>query len=212
MKISKLFTALALVGGLVVSSVAGASTSFSLFTSNGNDDVSSQLVMETSAGAGNEVFFTFFNNVGIASSITDVYFDLGSASSFTLGGMSIGSQSAGVDFSMGATPGNVPSGNTIGFSADTGLTADSNTPIVSNGINQLGEFLTISAFLTSGTYDALLSDLRSGMFRVAMHVQSIGANGGSDGYVTTTVPLPAAAWLFGSALLGFVGFSVRRKA
>lgn len=29
---------------------------------------------------------------------------------------------------------------------------------------------------------------------------------------TPAVPLPAAAWLFGSALLGFVGFSVRRRA
>jgi hypothetical protein len=212
MKMSKLLAALALIGGLVVSSVTSASTSFSLFTNNGYEDLSSQLVMETSAGSGNEVFFKFSNNVGIASSITDVYFDLGPASSFALGNMSIGDQS-GTDFSMGANPGNVPGWSTIGFSADSGLTADSNSPhLMENGINALGEYLTISAFLTSGTYDALLSDLRSGMFRVAMHVQAIGDRGGSDSYVTTTVPLPAAAWLFGSALLGFMGFSVRRKA
>jgi hypothetical protein len=37
-------------------------------------------------------------------------------------------------------------------------------------------------------------------------VSHIGNVGG-----TPAVPLPAAAWLFGSALLGFMGFSVRRR-
>lgn len=210
MKMSKLLAALALVGGLAISSAATASTSFSLFTSNGNQNISSQLAMDTSA-SGNQVFFTFLNNVGIASSITDIYFDLGTASGFSLSNMSIADQ-VGVKFSMGAAPGNVPGGNTIGFTADSGLSADSDAPVAPNGINALGDYLTISALLSSGTYDALLRDLRSGMFRVAMHVQAIGTAGGSDSYVTTAVPLPAAAWLFGSALLGFMGFSVRRKA
>lgn len=31
------------------------------------------------------------------------------------------------------------------------------------------------------------------------------------GFQLTAVPLPAAAWLFGSALLGFIAFSRRRK-
>ncbi len=34
----------------------------------------------------------------------------------------------------------------------------------------------------------------------------------TDNHAVNAVPLPAAAWLFGSALLGFAGFSSRRKA
>ena len=34
----------------------------------------------------------------------------------------------------------------------------------------------------------------------------------TDNHAVNAVPLPAAAWLFGSALLGFAGFSNRRKA
>lgn len=214
MKIPNLLAAAALAAGLASTGPASAaSVGFANITNNGNHDLSSQLVMEISAGGGDEVLFKFMNNVGIASSITDVYFDLGTAPSFALGNMSISDQS-GVSFSMGANPGDVPGGNIIGFTADAGLTADSKAPAAPNGINALGDYLTISAFLTSGTFDALLSDLRSGMFRVAMHIQSI-ADGGlndSESYVSTTVPLPAAAWLFGTALLGFVSFSVRRKA
>jgi hypothetical protein len=38
--------------------------------------------------------------------------------------------------------------------------------------------------------------------------------GGDDLYFTqiaSPIPLPAAAWLFGTALIGFVGYSRRRK-
>ncbi|MDP3088427.1 MAG: VPLPA-CTERM sorting domain-containing protein [Methylotenera sp.] len=34
----------------------------------------------------------------------------------------------------------------------------------------------------------------------------------TDNHAVNAVPLPAAAWLFGSALLGFAGFSNRRKS
>jgi len=31
-------------------------------------------------------------------------------------------------------------------------------------------------------------------------------------FITTPVPVPAAAWLFGSGLLGLIGFARRKKA
>jgi hypothetical protein len=46
-------------------------------------------------------------------------------------------------------------------------------------------------------------------------VQKIGAGGqvDFDGSITvSSVPLPAAAWLFGSALLGLVGIARRKRA
>lgn len=39
-----------------------------------------------------------------------------------------------------------------------------------------------------------------------------GFSGNADGFRISPVPVPAAAWLFGTALIGLVGFSKRRKA
>ena len=33
-----------------------------------------------------------------------------------------------------------------------------------------------------------------------------------DGAITTTIPVPAAAWLFGSSLIGLIGLAKRKKA
>ena len=50
----------------------------------------------------------------------------------------------------------------------------------------------------------------------SLSIQNINDNGVTDGYdlafhVVSTVPVPAAVWLFGSGLLGLIGFA-RRKA
>src|SRR5687768_9564506 len=66
------------VAALTLAGAAGANTiTFGLLTDNGNDDLSGQLRVEVTAGAGGTVDFTFYNDVGIASSITDIYFDDG---------------------------------------------------------------------------------------------------------------------------------------
>ncbi|VVN99517.1 hypothetical protein [Pseudomonas fluorescens] len=48
---------------------------------------------------------------------------------------------------------------------------------------------------------------------VGPHVQGIGLAGTADSYIKqqSAVPLPAAAWLFSSALFGFIVFANRRK-
>src|SRR5690606_4061170 len=106
--------------------------------------------------------------------------------------LAISGESAGVDFDSGASPGNLPGGNTAvpAFVADAGF--DSEAPVSWNGINSSTEWLTISGTLLGGIIiDNLFND---GSFRVGMHVQSIGEGGDSDGYITTPspVPLPAA--------------------
>ncbi|MBT2991034.1 MAG: hypothetical protein KME65_18910 [Candidatus Thiodiazotropha sp. (ex Ctena orbiculata)] len=61
--------------------------------------------------------------------------------------------------------------------------------------------------------------LPAGFLPIAdIHGKSFHIDFGKDDYLTgtidsvsvTTVPIPAAAWLFGSALIGFVAFSTRR--
>ena len=202
-----------------VTSVSQATLlSVSNITNNTGTDLSSQLLVDYSSVAGG-VEFSFTNNIGIASSITDVYFDLGSNTGL-FSGISITGQTAGVSFDLFPSPSDLPGGNTVGFTSDFG--ADSTSPASQNGVDALGEELTILAMLGSGfTYDNFLADLMNGVFRVGLHVQAIaGINCensmdkqcGSDSYTNVSaVPVPAAAWLFGTALIGFFGASRRNK-
>ncbi|HEB28542.1 MAG TPA: VPLPA-CTERM sorting domain-containing protein [Porticoccus sp.] len=59
-------------------------------------------------------------------------------------------------------------------------------------------------------FDAVAAAVTAGELRFGLHLRTIGQAGDSDSYINTSpVPIPAAAWLFGSALIGLVG--IRRK-
>jgi len=197
---------------LFISNISQATTlSFSNITNNSTIQLSDQLsvvVSEASSG----VEFTLLNDVGIASSITDVYFDLGTNtdlfSNFTISDMS-----SGVSFDLAPHPENLPAGETINFYSDFG--GDSTSPAtLENGVNATGEYITFLASLGSGWlgYDNFINNIFDGDFRIGMHIQGIDGAGSedSDSYVNA-VPVPAAAWLFGTALLGFFTASKRRK-
>ena len=197
------------------SSVVLANTyNFTQITSNGNQSVATQLTAEVTQ-SGSNVLFTFKNSSVIASSITDIYFDYGKTNFFSSVSNNVlgaAGDSTGVSFADGANPSNLPSGNNIGFSADA--SGDSNAPTSSNGVNTSSEYVSfLGTSLTGVTFANVLAGLDSGAFRLGLHVQSIGQVGGSEAFVTSTpsaVPLPAAGWLFGSALVGLMGLS-RRK-
>ena len=55
-----------------------------------------------------------------------------------------------------------------------------------------------------------IDDLFAGLWYINIHSTTSG--GGEIRGQVNVVPLPAAAWLFGSALAGLAGFSRRRKA
>src|SRR5262245_8799427 len=81
---------------------------FEKIDGNGNPDVASQLFVDVTDSGSNTVTFKFTNNVGIASSITDIYFDDGTL----LGIATVTNGPLGlVDFSAGATPGELPGAN-----------------------------------------------------------------------------------------------------
>lgn len=51
----------------------------------------------------------------------------------------------------------------------------------------------------------------TGSWAAAAHVQGIGAGAGGSGWIGAPVPVPAAAWLFGSGLIGLVGVARRKN-
>lgn len=170
--------------------------------------------LDNSALVGQVLFV--FRNVGPAqSSITDLYFDDGTL----LGIASVQNIGSGVDFSVGASPGNLPGGNSLTpkFTATAGFTADSNPPTAPNGVNP-GEQVAVLFNLVSGlSYFNVLSALNGQTvdldgvpaLRVGVHVQAF-ASGESASFVASPVPLPASALLLLGGLSGFL-LRVRRR-
>jgi hypothetical protein len=163
-----------------------------------------QLSVDVTDPGASQVLFTFNNSGPAASSITDVYFDDGSL----LGIASI-VNSVGVNFSQGATPGNLPSGNTVvpPFVATAGFTADSNPPIVARGVNP-GESLGILFNLQGGgTFADVLAELASGELRIGIHVQGF-ADGESESFIAPPPPDPGPGVPAPSTLVGLVSMAM----
>ena len=168
----------------------------------------SQLTVRLSDLVPGEVLFHFKNLAGgSASSITDVYFDDGS-----LLALAAVTNGPNVNFSQYASPPDLPGGDSISpqFDVTAGFLADSNPPVQPNGVNP-GEWLKINFTLQSGgSYADVINELTDGRLRIGIHVQGF-AVGDSASFVNNPVPVPAAAWLFGSGLLGLIGIARRKK-
>lgn len=156
---------------------------------------------------GTDIYADFrFSNTGpLASSIADIYFDWTSPTiSLSSWGATL-SQSSGVSFSWGASPGNLPGGNSIGFYSDLGL--DSNSPTQPNGVNP-GEWLNIR--FAGVSFANAVSGLNSGGLDVGIHVQGF-SYGGSESFVTTPIP-EAETYAMMIAGLGLMGWVARRRS
>jgi len=165
-----------------------------------------------------QVLFGFRNTGPLASSICDIYFDDGALMS----GISmlidaddnhlLGGDDA-VDFSRGASPGELPSANNAvpTFQTTAGFLADSDAPVYRKGVGA-GEWLGIVFNLQTGkTYTSVIEDLADGDLRIGIHVQGFDT-GGSESFVNNPprVPLPAAM-LLGSMGLSVAGWRLRGR-
>ena len=198
---------LSAVAILMMSGTASA-TPYSFANITGEaEDLSGQLRVDvTSAGAGS-VMFTFFNNIGIPSSLTDIYFDDG-----TLLAQGTITSSPGANFSFLATPNDLPGGNTVGFQTTQPWSLDSDRPVMANGINLSSEWVAVTfSLLPNLTFLDTIAALNDGSLRIGLHVQGIGADGGGDSYVNVSaVPDGGMTMsLLGLALAG-IGLVARR--
>lgn len=171
--------------------------------------------VEVSANGATGVDFKFTNNVAIASSITDIYFDY--PTGLFTGVTGITDSGAGVAFSSGASPSNLPGGGDPGVNFTSDASADSDAPVSDNGVNTASEWVTITLGLGSGkTLADALAALNNSSFRIGLHVQAIGTGGNSDAFITTpnpperVVPEPSTyAVLAGS--IGALVYARRRR-
>ncbi len=181
-----------------------------------------QLSVTVTDPGGGQVLFTFNNSGPYASRIDQVYFQQNSA---ILGTFSLIDADDGiggdprVDFSPGATPGDLPGGELVGFAANMGLTADSDPTGLSAskpykpGVDP-GESLGMLFNLQdSYAYGDVTSGIENGGIRIGLHVQAF-ANCGSESFVTGNgngaVPAPGAV-LLGGLGTGIVGWLRRRR-
>lgn len=201
---------LAAVGVLAAIALNGTPTygmSFYCVSNNSAVDCAAgvdQLAVEVVDLGSGQVRFDFTNSGPNASSITDVYFDDG-----TLLGIASIVNGTGVNFSQGATPGDLPSGNnaTPPFQTTAGFSADSDEPPPLNGVNP-GEQLGIIFNLINGQdYADTLAALADGSLRIGIHVQGFDG-GGSESFVNTPVPEPG---FYGLLSLGLGGLYLLRR-
>ncbi len=200
-KISFIF---ALLLGLVSPTYA-ATYSFQEITNNSPIDLASQLSVDVTGVSGG-VLFTFNNAGPLDSSITDIYFSSGS---FLTLPMIITDSGAGVDFSAGATPPDLPGGNDVGFTATRGFTADSDPAVAPNGVNP-GEWVAIQFGLGAGqSFASVTQALDTGAIRIGLHLQAL-SDGQSESYISTPIPEPEIYAMMGLGL-GLMGFMARRR-
>lgn len=188
--------------GVLPGAVQATTLSFYCITTGGTSGAdcpiaTAQITVDVTGVSPGVVNFRFNNAGPLVTSISEVYFDNG-----TLLGISSVAHSAGDPWTGGsANPGNLPGGNNVSppFVTTAGFLAESDPSPPQNGVRP-GEYLDVVFNLQGGgTLADVLAELATGEVRVGMHVIAFESGGSVSIVNNPVVPVPAAAWLFGSA-------------
>lgn len=189
---------------------------FTRISNNSAEDIASQLSVELWDLENGQVRFDFRNNVGVNSSVSEIYYDDGSLLSLD----SIINDPSFTSFAGGsANPGNLPNGETLTppFQAVSSLSADAQgNP--ANGLDQNSEVFQMIFSLQAGQSPGDVQDaIASGALRIGLHVRSIGAGQNSDAFVNLggppahVIPEPSTLLLLGLGLVLVSGIGQIRK-
>lgn len=208
--------ALALIAFASLAGTAAAAPVDIFFTrinpANASQNIASQLKAVLSDEGAGQVSFLYTNNVGIASSISEIYYDTGNL--FT-GAASL--VQVGTNFTAGgANPTNLPGGNNVNpaFVANLIYSADAQgNP--SNGVNLASDSLKMVFNLSNNvSYANVVAALANGSLRIGLHVRAIGTGADSDAFVNTgtpvIIPLPAGGVMAMAGLAGVAAIRRRR--
>jgi hypothetical protein len=204
-----------LAAGVVLGLAASAQADvieFTIYENADNADVSGLLLTVELVDAGSAIDFVFRNQSTSDSVITSVYFEGTDAIDGQLLNGDVWAESTGVEYENGATPSD-PAQHPIwagGDWNDTAYSAGAMSPGAHNGINETGDESATIRFDYGGGADfgsiveALTGD--PALFRIAMHIQSVGD--GEFSVWGTTVPAPASASLL---VIGGIMATRRRR-
>ena len=178
--------------------------------------VGNQLTLDVIDAGPFAALFRFSNPVGISSSIVKIYFSDPAPTLFTSFAI-VGQSLTGISFALDTNPANFPEGGPGFIEVASADAAGGGVNEIPNGINAFGEFLDFAALYNGGNnFESVISAINAGDFRIGLQTRDnpLGGNPSTDRWLNDTpvnaVPLPAAGWLFGSALLGFAGLGRRR--
>jgi hypothetical protein len=181
-------------------------------TFNSSYDLSSQLSIavtnEDFVETANQIAFVFYNDAGIDSSITDIYFDDGIGQNRVLDSVIGIYNSDGVNFSLGAHPADPPGYSS--FHTTDNFNLDVPKPDQGVDVGNRNEYVAIVFDLVEGkSFSDVIDLLYKGFpindgtsensLRIALHISSIGSESLSDTYC---VPVP------GTIILGILGLGV----
>lgn len=189
--------------------------SFARISSNSAQDISGQLSVELWDLENGQVRFDFLNDVGIASSVSEIYFEKGSLHSID----SIINDPSFTNFTSGsAAPPSLPGGASLTppFAGISAFSADTAPGPPGNGLNHTDEVFQMIFNLESGqTANDILNEMTSGDLRIGLHVRSIGADEESDSFVTGgsphVIPEPSTYLLMGLGLVFIFRYGYARR-
>ncbi len=158
--------------------------------------------------------FKFYNDGSQPCVITDIYIDDGQLESL-LYLVDKDDQNpvtglfgdTGVDFSIGASPGNLPGGENADppFVATKRFSSDSDNPVTKWGIHEGHELIAVYSVNLSTTVYDIEQEILNGDLRIGYHVQAFGDSASAS--FVNVVPEPATI-----LLLGLGGLALIRKS